>query len=442
MTGDGRAQEAQHAFPLTTAAESGGGRMTSGTRLPEGLRAALYAVRVDAAAAEAELADRRVAAEDARQLTGLLADALYASLHAGLPESSAPSRRLRDPELEEALARQVPHATFPSDAELIGGHAPVSGTGGDVVVRTGGVAVAVPGAWLDGPVRNGRPAPGTGHRARRAPAARRSRPASRSPAPRARRAGPARRRPRRRGSRAGRGRRQDAAERSRRPPPHSSSPPHRRVTTTARTGGAGPTAPHDHGPHPHGTFAGNGRVRSSRGASSTSSGVPPLHDPPVGHGHHRVGGLPGGRALVRDDDHRRPPRRQVPDDVQHLPRQLGIERRRRLVEQQRLRLQRERPRDDHPPPVPERPGRTPGCRPPDSCRGQASASSRSTFSRWLMVRSSVDVPEPEGPSATVTSPARTWRSMPRSTSSEPTLLCTDLMPTMTLIARVPLRVSR
>ncbi|KUN31577.1 hypothetical protein AQJ11_05120 [Streptomyces corchorusii] len=131
--------------------------MTSGTRLPEDLRAALHAVRVDAAAAEAELADRRVAAEDTRQLTGLLADALYASLHAGLPESSAPSRRLRDPRLEEALARQVPHATFPSDAELIGDRPPESGTGGRVVVRTGGVAVAVPGAWVDGPVRNGRP---------------------------------------------------------------------------------------------------------------------------------------------------------------------------------------------------------------------------------------------------------------------------------------------
>ncbi|POX63449.1 hypothetical protein C3492_12315 [Streptomyces sp. Ru62] len=131
--------------------------MAGDTRLPEALSAALRDVRVDATATEAELAGRRVTAEDARQLTGALADALYASLHAGLPESSAPSQRLRDPRLEEALAREVPHTTFPSDAELVGSRAPGSGAGGRVVVRTGGVAVAVPGAWLTGPAEDGRP---------------------------------------------------------------------------------------------------------------------------------------------------------------------------------------------------------------------------------------------------------------------------------------------
>src|SRR4051794_5917200 len=59
---------------------------------------------------------------------------------------------------------------------------------------------------------------------------------------------------------------------------------------------------------------------------------------------------------------------------------------------------------------------------------------RSTFCRWLMVRSSVDLPDPDGPSTTVTSPVATRRSMPLSTSSAPKLLRTDLMSTMTLIA--------
>ncbi len=50
-----------------------------------------------------------------------------------------------------------------------------------------------------------------------------------------------------------------------------------------------------------------------------------------------------------------------------------------------------------------------------------------------MVRSSVDLPEPDGPRITVTSPARTARSMPLSTSSGPKLLWTDLMSTMTVM---------
>src|SRR5437763_1251368 len=46
------------------------------------------------------------------------------------------------------------------------------------------------------------------------------------------------------------------------------------------------------------------------------------------------------------------------------------------------------------------------------------------FSRWLMQRRNVDLPEPDGPITTATSPERTVRSMPLSTSRWPKDLCT------------------
>src|SRR5690606_8014133 len=53
----------------------------------------------------------------------------------------------------------------------------------------------------------------------------------------------------------------------------------------------------------------------------------------------------------------------------------------------------------------------------------------STFSRWLIARRSVDLPEPDGPSTTVTDPGRTVSDTPRSTSSVPKLLWTPWIST-------------
>src|SRR4051812_34502878 len=52
---------------------------------------------------------------------------------------------------------------------------------------------------------------------------------------------------------------------------------------------------------------------------------------------------------------------------------------------------------------------------------------RSTFSRWLMVRGRVDLPEPDGPRITVTLPLPMVRSMPLSTSCDPNDLWTPLV---------------
>src|SRR4029453_3895728 len=47
-----------------------------------------------------------------------------------------------------------------------------------------------------------------------------------------------------------------------------------------------------------------------------------------------------------------------------------------------------------------------------------------SFSRWLMQRRKVDLPEPDAPSRTTTWPGSTSMSMPLSTSRWPKLLCT------------------
>src|SRR3972149_3470511 len=49
----------------------------------------------------------------------------------------------------------------------------------------------------------------------------------------------------------------------------------------------------------------------------------------------------------------------------------------------------------------------------------------SIFSRWLMQRSNVLLPEPLGPMRPSTSPLATWRLTPRSTLSDPNRLCTS-----------------
>ena len=58
-----------------------------------------------------------------------------------------------------------------------------------------------------------------------------------------------------------------------------------------------------------------------------------------------IGDLTGEPDLVRDDDERRAVAGEPADDVEHLADELGVERRRRLVEEQHLRRERERPGD-------------------------------------------------------------------------------------------------
>ena len=55
-------------------------------------------------------------------------------------------------------------------------------------------------------------------------------------------------------------------------------------------------------------------------------------------------------------------------------------------------------------------------------------------SNSLMQRSSVDLPEPDGPMRTVTEPGGTTRSMPRSTCSSPKNLCRSLISTLGVAA--------
>ena len=55
----------------------------------------------------------------------------------------------------------------------------------------------------------------------------------------------------------------------------------------------------------------------------------------------------GELQLVRHNDHRHAPLGEAADDAQHLARQFRVQRARRLVEAQHVRLQGQRPRDGH-----------------------------------------------------------------------------------------------
>ncbi|CDN41594.1 hypothetical protein BN871_AI_01050 [Paenibacillus sp. P22] len=73
-----------------------------------------------------------------------------------------------------------------------------------------------------------------------------------------------------------------------------------------------------------------------------------LDDDAAVHEHDMVRHVLGETHLMRHDDHRDAFPGDAPDDRQHLPDELGIERRGRLVEQDDLRLQRQRPGDADP----------------------------------------------------------------------------------------------
>ena len=60
---------------------------------------------------------------------------------------------------------------------------------------------------------------------------------------------------------------------------------------------------------------------------------------------HAARDVAGEPHLVRRDQHRHPARRELADHVEHLRDELRVERARHLVEQQQLRLHRERADD-------------------------------------------------------------------------------------------------
>ena len=60
-----------------------------------------------------------------------------------------------------------------------------------------------------------------------------------------------------------------------------------------------------------------------------------------------IGHIVGELQLVRHNDHRHAPLGEAADDAQHLARQLRVQRARRLVKAQHVRLQGQRPCDGH-----------------------------------------------------------------------------------------------
>ena len=77
--------------------------------------------------------------------------------------------------------------------------------------------------------------------------------------------------------------------------------------------------------------------------------LPLLNDLAVVHEDQPVADLPGELHLVRDDEHRHPEiAGKVAHDDEHLAHELGVERRRDLVEEHHVRIHHQRPRDRDP----------------------------------------------------------------------------------------------
>ena len=91
----------------------------------------------------------------------------------------------------------------------------------------------------------------------------------------------------------------------------------------------------------------NWRKRSDFGAAEHLGGRTFFLDESVVQEQHAVGDVPGESHLVRDDDHGRAILGQFAHHGEDFVGQLGIQRRGGLVEQQHLRLHRERPCDRH-----------------------------------------------------------------------------------------------
>ena len=86
-------------------------------------------------------------------------------------------------------------------------------------------------------------------------------------------------------------------------------------------------------------------MRGSVGASKMRSGGPCSRIRPSCEEAHPVGDLAGEAHLVGGDQHRHAVALELAHDVEHLADELGIERRRDLVEQHDLGVHRQRPGD-------------------------------------------------------------------------------------------------
>ena len=91
--------------------------------------------------------------------------------------------------------------------------------------------------------------------------------------------------------------------------------------------------------------AGTGGCVRWCGLPSSSAGAPCSRIRPCVEEAHAVGDLAGERHLVGRDQHRHPVALEIADDVEHLADELGVERRRDLVEQHHLGLHRQRAGD-------------------------------------------------------------------------------------------------
>ena len=92
----------------------------------------------------------------------------------------------------------------------------------------------------------------------------------------------------------------------------------------------------------------NWRVRGSCGSLRIRPGGPCSRIAPGVEEADPVGDVAREAHLVGRDDHRHPGRRQLADDVEHLGHELRVERAGDLVEQQQVRLHRQRPDDRDP----------------------------------------------------------------------------------------------
>ena len=92
----------------------------------------------------------------------------------------------------------------------------------------------------------------------------------------------------------------------------------------------------------------NCRVRSSRGALKICSGGPCSRITPASRKQTRARDVAGEAHLVRRDHHRHPAGGELADHVEHLGHELRVERARDLVEEDELRLHRERAHDRDP----------------------------------------------------------------------------------------------
>jgi hypothetical protein len=120
------------------------------------LAAALPGIQIDLGRYRAVIGDRNADAKSRGELEPLLAQHLYAELHAGLGNVGSSNATLRrDRGLERALDAAIPHTGTPSTAVL------VRVAGDQVLVEWDGVLVWVPAAMAESPDL---PSPGEGIR--------------------------------------------------------------------------------------------------------------------------------------------------------------------------------------------------------------------------------------------------------------------------------------